>query len=86
MKAYVRVPVTCQNGHRGLWTLEIDGLEVRGHAPPRDVCDCPKWAIGEGWRAAGRPLWLGQREIGPDLSTFSEAEALDSGYRWEDAL
>lgn len=52
----IGVPVTCQNGHKATWVIEIDGLDIIEHGVNRVVaCDCPKICVGQGYRAAGKP-------------------------------
>lgn len=56
MKLQIKVPVVCQNGHKAIATIEINGLEYTYKGVPRDQdCDYPKWGINEGWKANGKP-------------------------------
>lgn len=52
-----RIPVVCQNGHRGYWHYRIDSgsdfAKTTDSQPPKNVCKCPKTGIGEGWSRAG---------------------------------
>lgn len=50
----IGVPVECQNGHKRLAYIRIDGLEATYEGVPSDKsCKCPKWEIGQGWRPVG---------------------------------
>ena len=51
----IGVPVQCQNGHKGLFVFTFRGIEVTSEAP-KDICNCPKWDFGEGWKACGDPF------------------------------
>lgn len=56
---YVAVPVECQNGHKAHAHIEINGLETRYLGVPQSQkCKCPKWGVGEGWAAIGRPEFV----------------------------
>lgn len=57
----IGVPVKCHNGHRAIWVIEVDGLDVihRG-VPDAEKCGCPKHEIGQGYSPTGEPSVLGE--------------------------
>lgn len=63
----IGIPVVCHNGHPSTWVLEIVGLETKDIGPT-DLCTCPKWSIGDGWRPAGEPFVMRYGEnVGRDM-------------------
>ena len=52
-KLIIEVPVECQNGHKAIWHIHIQGIEVIHLGVLEDKCDCPKSAMGEGYTASG---------------------------------
>lgn len=56
LREIIFVPVECQNGHKATWYIEIDGLNITDIGVPYyEQCDCPKWDIGQGYVAIGKP-------------------------------
>jgi len=59
----VAVPVECHNGHSATWFVKIKGLEVVEEGVPKEQwCSCPKWGLGEGYRATGDPYIIHEGE------------------------
>ena len=60
----IGIPVECQNGHKAIYKMVIIGLEVKELGVDRGQnCGCPKFGIGEGWRACGKPFVLNEEKI-----------------------
>lgn len=52
----IEIPVECQNGHKAMAYIEIDGLDAKFKSVPDKMkCACPKWGLGQGYHATGEP-------------------------------
>lgn len=57
----IHLPVRCQNGHEAIATYKFDKDRMEfifQSVPKEEQCNCPKWDIGEGYSANGKPYTI----------------------------
>lgn len=76
-----RQPHKCQNGHFNYLYFELHGDKLVNHRWGEPKCNCPKWAIDEGYSPCGETeMWSELRDINNKEIYKGDICLLDENY------